>query len=127
VGATGFSAGSEVPVFSKTYTQNGTWTGLALVLCPGEVAALVRWNTAARSSKNHPIYCFNYFHGVGMVGSGSEDLLQVAQKTLFETYATNWITGFSDGTNTYVRATPRGAGATSRVVSPYLTHRDFPK
>jgi len=46
-------------------------------------------------------------------------------KTLLETYATAWISGFSDGANTYNRAGPNGAAAVARTVSGFLTHRDF--
>lgn len=123
----GYAAGSEVGVFQKAYSTNGTLATAGLVYCPGECAALVKFLTAARSTKNHPIYAFNYYHCISSNGVGAEDNLRTAIKTAMETYATAWITGFSDGTHTLVRATPNGAGCTSRVVSPLITHRDFPK
>lgn len=127
VEAVGYDAGSEVGVFQKAYTTNGTFSGAGAMQAPGECAALVKFLTAARTTKNHPIYCFNYYHGIYSTGSTAPDTLITSQKTALETYATAWITGFSDGTHTLVRATPQGAGATSRVVSAYITHRDFPR
>jgi hypothetical protein len=124
----GYAAGSDVPVFSKNYTTVGTLTaGATNQFAPGEVAALVRWSTSARSSKNHPIYCFSYYHGVlTLVLATVVDKLEANQKTAMGTYATAWVTGFSDGVNTYVRATPSGHTATGSVVEQFVTHRDFP-
>ena len=51
----GYAAGSDLPVHSKTYTTAGTATITDGVRAPGEVAALVRYATTARSSRNHPI------------------------------------------------------------------------
>jgi hypothetical protein len=122
----GYAAGSDVPVFTKTYTQNGSLTSDASnVRTPLEVAALIRYATTARTSKNHPIYLFNYMHGPLLQLSGEGDILAPTTKTAMETYATAWIAGFSDGVNTYNRAGPNGASAISRLVSTYLTHRDF--
>jgi len=123
----GYAAGSDVPVFHKTYTQFGTGSFASAAGTQGFSAALVRYSTTARTSKNHPIYLFNYYHGVATGGFSDNDHLNAAQKTAIETYAAAWISGFSDGTNTLVRAGPNGATATSRFVDPYLTHRDFPR
>jgi hypothetical protein len=94
---------------------------------PGECAALVRYSTAGRTTKNHPIYLFNYYHRVYTNQAGaSTDLLDVNQKTAMGTYATAWITGFSDGSITAVRAGPNGDAATGQIVEEFVTHRDFP-
>jgi hypothetical protein len=124
----GYAAGSDVPVFSKTYSTAGTGSaGLSSgTLMPGEVAALVRYATTARTGKNHPVFLFNYYHGV-YSEAGTTDELNHGQKTEFGTYAAAWIAGFSDGTNTLVRSGPNGATATGYVVKTYLTHRDFPR
>lgn len=122
----GYAAGSEVPVWSKAYTTAGTATSLSTWRTPGAVAALIRYATTARSSKNHAIYLFNYYHGVRNSDTALGDTLDPVQKGLFEDYSDAWLAGFSDGTNTYVRAGPNGATATSREVKTYLTHRDFP-
>lgn len=127
VEAVGYAAGSDVPVFTKTYSLAVTGTITDGYAMPGDVAALIRWATTAKTKKNHPVYLFSYMHGVYGQGLGAEDLLSAQQKTLLETYATAWISGFSDGTNTLVRAGPNGATGVSRIVEQYLTHRDFPR
>jgi hypothetical protein len=124
----GYAAGSEVPVFTKTYATDGTLALGAVVPCTGDSAALVRYATAARSSKNHPIYLFNYYHACFVSsGAGSQDILWATQGTALGTYATAWITGFSDGTNTLKRASPNGSVATGMLVETMVTHRDLPR
>jgi hypothetical protein len=124
----GYAAGSEIPVASKTYTTTGTATPAgSSVSVPGECAALARLSTGARTTKNHPIYLYSYYHGVTrLVSAGVFDTLDAAQRTAIDTYCGSWITGFSDGTITAVRASPQGAAATGHQVEEYLTHRDFP-
>jgi hypothetical protein len=128
VEAVGYAAGSDVPVATKTYSTAGTLSPAGGAMAQaGEVAALIRWSTNARSTKNHPIYCFSYIHGIYIDPSGGHlDALDSTQKTNMGTYATAWITGFSDGSITAVRATPNGAAATGQIVEEYVTHRDFP-
>jgi len=122
----GYAAGSEVPVATKTYTTAGTHT-LVGAAAPGEVAALLRWATSARSSKNHPVYLFNYFHAADVYGTAANrDNLAEGQQTALGTYAAAWISGFSDGTITAVRAGPQGDLATGYLVEDFVTHRDFP-
>lgn len=124
----GYAAGSDVPVATKNYTTAGTLTGVGSnSYPPGEVAALLRWSTNARSTKNHPIYCFAYFHHI-LVGAGSSncDLIDANLKTALNTYGTAWVSGFSDGTITAVRATPQAAACTGAIAEEYATHRDFP-
>lgn len=122
----GYAAGSDVPVATKNYTTLGTITpGGGDHQCPGEVCGLIRYSTAARSTKNHPIYLFNYYHGVH--SAVSADLLAADFKTAMDTYAGFWLTGFSDGgAVTAVKASPQGHTATGHLVEEYLTHRDFP-
>jgi len=124
----GYAAGSDVPVASKTYSTAGTVTATGgSYHGAGEVCALVRWSTNARSTKNHPIYLYAYIHKPWIepaVPYG--DVLGTTQKTALGTYAAAWITGFSDGTITAVRASPQGAAATGQFVEEYVTHRDFP-
>lgn len=124
----GYAAGSDLPVSSKSYTQAGTGAFSSTgAMAPGECAALCRWSTTARSSKNHPVYLFNYWHAVHWQTSGSNpDKIETAQQTAMQTYANSWISGFSDGTLTLVRSGPNGATATGSTVEQYLTHRDFP-
>ena len=128
VGTTGYEPGSDVPVFTKTYSTAGTagWNALAAREA-GEVAALLRFSTNARTSKNHPIYLFNYYHTVFVASSANPDTLYAAQRTAIDTYGANWITGFSDGVVNHHRCGPNGDLATGRLVAVYTTHRDFPR
>lgn len=123
----GYAAGSDVPVFSKTYSTAGAIAGSAGVLfAPLWCCGLIRYSTTQRTSKNHPIYLFNYMHEVLMATGSDREALDATQKTAYEEYADDWLAGFSDGTNTYIRSGPNGAVAQSRFVDPFLTHRDFP-
>lgn len=125
----GYDAGSDIPVSTKTYSTAGTVTGSAnSVLAPGEVVALGRWSTAARSVRNHPIYAFSYWHGVYVDGQHANtiDQLDVNPLAAMQTYANHWVTGFSDGTVTHVRNTQGGHVVTGYVIEEYVTHRDFP-
>lgn len=124
----GYAAGSEIPVFSKTYSTDGTLAPAGVPM-PGDVAGLVRHSTAARSTKNHPIYLFSYYHGVVSPGTGGiQDNWDTSQRTAQSTYQTLWAsTGFSDGTNTYKRSSPSGHDSTGFIVETLLTHRDLPR
>lgn len=125
VEAVGYDAGSDVPVFSKTYSQAGTGSFTNWQHSTGDTAALIKWTTTQRTTKNHPVYLFNYIHGVGITANSSGDELASDQKTAIETYATAWLTGFSDGAATHHRAGPNGAVAQTRIVEGELTHRDL--
>lgn len=122
----GYAAGSDVPVATWTGDVSGTGTFAGSVACPPNDAALVRYTTTQRTSKNHPIYLFNYYHGCFYSSSAASiDTIAASYQTALATYASAWLTGFSDGTNTYTRAGPNGAVAQTRLVETYLTHRDF--
>lgn len=126
VSAVGYVAGSTIGAHTEVYTTAGTLATGTAQQAPGDVAALLRFATAATTSKGHPVYLFNYFHGV-RIDTATPDTLLAAQKTALQTYGTAWITGFTDGTNVHHRAGPNGAVATARVVNTLLTHRDFPR
>lgn len=122
----GYAAGSDVPVTSKNYSTAGTLSSSGSD-CPGEVAALVRYATAARSTKNHPIYGFSFYHGaVRQAITGHEDELESAQGNALSVYANGWISGITAGGITATRTTAGGHAATAALVEEYLTHRDFP-
>lgn len=123
----GYAAGSEVPVFSKTYATAYTGAFTSPEETPGDCAALIRYSTTARTAKNHPIYLFNYYHSACRTTGLGRDDLNADQRTAMETYAAAWIAGFSDGTNTLVRSGPNGATAVGSFVQNYITHRDFPR
>jgi hypothetical protein len=127
VGTVGYDAGSEVPVFTKTYAQAGTATFANSVRMASEVVALVRYSTNQKTFKNHPIYLFNYYHWARGDSTLATDNLNTAQKTALTTYATAWVTGFSDGAVTHHRCGPQGHVATGVLVNQWLTHRDFPR
>lgn len=121
----GYAAGSEVPVASKTYSTAGTRTDATSALPAAETCGMVRWATSARTSKNHPVYLFNYWHGPALVNDGNDTLLG-GVVTAYDTYAAAWISGFGDGSITAVRAGPNGATATGYFVDTYARHHDFP-
>ncbi len=123
----GYDAGSDVPVFSKTYALTGTFTPSTNLAAPGDAAVYIRFSTAGKTSKNHPIYLYNYFHSVIMNSATGQDSQLPAQKTALETYGTAWVTGFSDGAVTHKRCGPNGDLATGIFVHPFISHRDFPR
>ena len=124
--AVGYDAGSEVPVFSKNYTTDGILSATSTEPSPGDSAALVRYSTPDRSTKNHPVYCFNYYHAMRQPQSTSDgDVIATGQHTALETYAAAWLSGFSDGTTTFHRSRPTGDLCNGYSVPTYLTHRDL--
>lgn len=130
VAAVGYAAGSDVPVHSEAYSTAGTYsTTVNNTPAPGDSVILVRYSTAARTDKNHPVYLYNYYHGclIDTVSRSDNDQVSPGQVTAVDTYAASWISGFSDGVNTLVRAGPNGATATGFFVDPQIRHRDFPR
>jgi len=125
--AFGYAAGSEVPVASKNYTTVGT-QGENGIRPPGDCAAVIRYSTSARSSKNHPVYLFNYHHDPQCTSNTLPDTLLAGYVTTLGTYAGLWTgAGFSDGATSYNRAGPNGATATGYIVEPMVSHRDLPR
>jgi hypothetical protein len=133
VEAVGYDAGSATStnphgdaVFTKTYTTDGVGSFATFSQAPGDCCALVRWSTAARTSKNHPVYLFNYLHGVGRETTGTPDTLNLDQLGAMNTYAAAWQAGFTDGTGARERCGPRGAVAIGHATKDKIYHRDFP-
>jgi hypothetical protein len=121
----GYQGGSDLPIASKSYSQAGTWSATGTE-CPGDCAGMIRYATTQRTSRNHPIYLYNWYHGVWKPStSGSPDTIVAALVTLMQTYGNAWVTGFSDGTTVYKKAGPRGAVAQSATVLNTIRHRDF--
>jgi hypothetical protein len=120
-------AGSDLPVNEKTYTLTGTFAAANMQGTPGDCAAVVKYTTSQRTSKNHPIYLFNYYHGVVCNATLPADHLHAAQKTAIEAYAQDWVNGitYGGGAGVLLRCGPRGAIALSRSVDQYIRHRDF--
>jgi len=128
-GWTGYNAGSDLPIASGSVSIAGTFVlpGGAY-LAPGDACFLMKWSTTARTVKNHPIYLFSYLHGVLGNTASAADSVDGSQRTLFNNYGAAWVTGFSDGSITCVRAGPNGAtGAYVLPPTPAIIHhRDFP-
>lgn len=124
----GYPAGTDVAAHSKSYATTGTYTGPANSQAySGETVALARFATAARSTKNHPIYLFKYWHGAISDQAGGYDELCSTQRSAMQTYCGYWLSGFSDGGGvTAVLSSPQGHDATGYEVDQYVTHRDFP-
>lgn len=120
----GYEAGSDLSVFGWTGSTTCTNASSGNPMM-GEICALCRWKTAARTTFNHPIYLFKYWHGVNGLTS-DDNLLDTTQKTAMETYAAAWVTGFSDGTNTLRLCGPNGASGSSPTVDQYLRTHSFP-
>jgi hypothetical protein len=125
-GTIGYAAGSEMPVFSKAYSTAGTLSLTGQEKLPSDCAVLLKWTTTARSSRNHPVYLFNYIHAVLKTAGTSGESVATPQVTAVDTYANAWISGFSDGSNTLVRAGPNGATAVGHLTDLYVRHRDLP-
>lgn len=111
---------------TKNYSVGGNISASGKVRCPGDCATFIRYSTTQRSSKNKPIYLWNWYHGVMYTSGGAQDTLDATMKTAIEEYGTDWLAGFSDGTNTRIRCGPRGAVAQARTVPATIRHRDFP-
>lgn len=115
-----------IAVFTKTYSTAGTGVfGAASNPAPGDCAVYLRYGTPARTVKNHPVYLANYFHGA-VASDGAPDNVDSDQLTAVQGYGSAWLTGFLADGSPRERCGPRGAVATSRYVSPFIRHRDFP-
>jgi len=125
VEAIGYDAGSDIPVFSKTYSLAGTLTNTTQPLGPGDAAVMCRFSTAEKTEKNHPLYLFKYWHGVITNALASPDVVWTSQVTAMNTYAAAWVSGFSDGTATHRLQGPHGGLATGYLVDTRVRHRDF--
>ncbi len=126
--AFGYNAGSEVSVASKAYALQGTgaFAGTGSYV-PGDCAAVLRMATTKRSTKNHTVYVFSYYHGAFRITNGDRDTLLGLQKTAIEAYGNSWLNGIVVGGRTYKRTTPDGHATTGRAVDTYIGHRDFPR
>jgi hypothetical protein len=92
----------------------------------GDAALWLRWATDQLTSKGKPIFLRSYYHSIFANGPlfSNVDNANSAQKTALETYGAAWLTGFSDGAVTHVRAGPNGAVALApALASQYVTTR----
>lgn len=126
IDATGYNAGSFLPVFSKTFSAAGTYTDTSNPQAAGEMCMLWRFTTDARSTKNHPIYLFKWFHGTQSDGATSPDSLRNGIHGSAASNISTLLAGISDGTNTRQYCGPRGAVAQSGTCETLLHAREFP-
>jgi hypothetical protein len=122
----GYDIGSDVPVYTDSTVTAGIYAASTLPVMPLEVAALARFSTTQRSTKNHPIYLYKYFHAAQNDGGADAEKLRAGMKSTIEGEMANLVAGFSDGSGTRILCDSRGAVAQGYVVKAELTHRDFP-
>lgn len=128
VTALGYAPGSDVAIATKAYTTVGTLATTGGSYVPGECCAICRWGTTKRSTKNHQVFVFSYWHHVLMgAATGTPDVLLASQRTAMDAYAQQWVDGFSVGGRTYKRTTPDGALVEGRLTDSWIGHRDFPR
>lgn len=121
-----YNPGSFLPVYTKAYGSAGTYTDTSNPQATGEACMLWRMTTDQRTSKNHPIYLFKWFHGVQDDGASSPDLLRSGLLTTNQGNATSLMSGLSDGTLTRKYCGPFGAVAQAASVNAQLHIREFP-
>lgn len=126
VEATAYNAGSFLPVYTHTFGATGTYTDSANPQAAGEMCMLWKMTTDQRSTKNHPIYLFKWFHGMQSEGATSPDTLRAGIQSTAAGQLTSLLAGINDGTNTRKYCGPRGAVAQSGSVNTLLHAREFP-
>lgn len=119
----GYSADGTPAVYERTFATAGTLAIGTNQLAPGDCAAWIRYATARRDSRGHPVYLRNYYHGV-LFAPGSPDTFLAAQRTLFLAYGGIWTTtGFTDGSIFHKRTGPDSLGATATAASNFIGRR----
>lgn len=127
-GAVAYDAGSDLPLYSFSYSTAGIFSlAGGVTVAPLQCAAFIRWATTQRSTKNHPIYLYSWFHQAIIASGTARESLSSDYRAELAGFAAAWDTGFSDSTQSYQRAGPRGAVAQSYVIPTYVSHRDFPR
>lgn len=121
-----YDAGSDVPVRTASASSAGNLSMSGKEHCSSDSVGLIRFSTSQRTTKNHPIYLFKYMHGVVMSAGNAGDDVNSTLKTRYDSYASDVVAGFNDGTSTRHVCGPFGAVAIGGFVSPYVHHRDFP-
>lgn len=121
-----YDIGSDVPVATDSTIHAGTYPSTGDPIMPLEVCALWRLTTAHRTSKNHPIYGFKYFHNVQSNGGSDHESLRSGWASTAASEMNAILAGLSDGSTTRQWCDARGAVFQGGTVQPELTHRDFP-
>ena len=122
---TQYDPGSEVPVATSSVSVAGTMSLTGRTPCTSDSVALARFSTSQRTSKNHPIYLFKYWHGVLTANGSNGDAIDATQLGRYQSFATDIVAGFNDGTSTRHVTGPYGAVAIGQVVKSDAHHRDF--
>lgn len=126
-GYTCYDIGSDVPVRQIDRNVVGTFDPTTPQWNPLEVSILARYSTTQRTTKNHPIYLFQYLRdGMTQPGQADRELVNTDQKEDVRQFVQKLVDGFVIGGSTYKKSSRYGAVAQSVIVEQYLTHRDFP-
>lgn len=124
----GYGPGSDVAIANRTISVAGTLSLTGASRTPGDCAAVLRMATTKKSTKNHTVYVFSYYHGATYSSAGGDaDALLPAQQNAINTYAAAWQSGFTVTGRTYKRTTPDGHLTTGHVTDAQIGHRDFLK
>ncbi len=126
VSTTAYNAGSFLPVYTHSLAAAGTYTDTTNPQAPGEACMLWRFTTDARTTKNHPIYLFKWFHGMQTDGLTAPDTLRAGIQSTNASHLATILAGISDGTNTRFYTGPFGAVAQTGTVNTLLHMREFP-
>lgn len=127
VDAIWYAAGSDVPVSTSHPTGACTLSASGRIETPGDCASIIRFTTTQRTSKNHPIYLFKYFHDARYASGGSSDTQDTTQNGRNLAYGQMMVTGITQSSIVYKAAGPQGAVAQGVSALPLITHRDFPR
>lgn len=126
VETTAYNPGSFLPVYTKAYGASGTYTDTSNPQAAGEACMLWRFTTTQRTTKNHPVYLFKWFHGVQTDGATSPDSLRAGIASTAASVITACLAGVSDGTLTRKYCGPFGAVAQAGTCNAQLHIREFP-
>jgi hypothetical protein len=89
---------------------------------------VLRQATTKKSTKNHTVYCFSYFHLAMYLLTGSlADTLLTAQRTNITNFGNSLVAGVTIAGRTYKRTTPDGHLVTGAATEAFVGHRDFPR
>lgn len=122
-----YAAGSDVPVRTVSMSGGGTMSASGTAATPGDCATLIRFSTTQRTSKNHPIYLYKYYHDARYGSGGDPDTVVTVQEGNLQQLGNLLVNGITVGATTYKLAGPHGAVAQGAVAKTLITHRDFPR
>lgn len=112
--------------FDKVMSVAGVLSVTSARISPGDAAAVLRFSTTQRNVDNKPIYLYKYYHQVFSDAGASQDDIIGTQITAYNEFGDDALAGWSDGTDTRILCSPRGAVAQARTLLAHVRHRDFP-